>query len=145
MHGRPKIFIFLLRVSLGWVFFYSGISKILDKTWSAKGFLLSAKTFPAFYHWFALPANLPWVDFLNAWGQLLIGAALILGIFVTLASLSAALLMALYYFPGLDFPYVGSGVLIDEHIVFFIALLLLVRLRAGRIWGLGTFFGRTLY
>ncbi|MCL5435549.1 MAG: DoxX family protein [Patescibacteria group bacterium] len=144
-HGRPKILILLLRVSLGWMFFYSGLIKILDKTWSSKGFLVSAKTFPGFYSWFTSPQNLPWVDFLNKWGQLLIGAALILGVFVGIAALAGAVLMALYYFPGLQFPYVENGVLIDLHVIYLLALLMLSRLRAGRIWGLNSFFGRSLY
>lgn len=146
MHGKPKFLIFFLRVTLGWVFFYSGLIKILDKNWTSKGFLLSAKTFPGFYEWFASPQNLSWVDFVNKWGQMLIGAALILGVFVGLAAFFGAVLMALYYFPGLQFPYVANNlVLIDEHVIYALAFLLLARLRAGRVFGFNAFFGRTMY
>ncbi|MBI4054272.1 MAG: DoxX family membrane protein [Candidatus Doudnabacteria bacterium] len=146
MQGRPKFLILLLRVSMGWVFFYSGVIKVLDKKWSAKGFLESAQTFPDFYQWFASPANLYWVDFLNKWGQVAIGGALILGIFVGFAAIAGVALMALYYLPGLDFPFVGShALLVDEHIVYILALLLLVRLRAGKVFGISQLFGRSLY
>lgn len=145
LHGKPKIFIFLLRISLGWIFFYSGLTKILDKTWSAKGFLLSAKTFPGLYEWFASEQNILWVDFLNRWGQLLIGVALLLGIFVGVAGFAGAAMMALYYFPGLEFPYVEHGFLVDEHVIYFLAFFLLIRLRAGRIFGLNSIFGRSQY
>lgn len=145
MHGKPKIFIFLLRVSLGWIFFYSGLTKILDKSWSSKGFLASAKTFPELFQWFASPQNLVWVDFVNKWGQLLIGTALILGVFIGLAGFFGALLMLLYYFPGLHFPFVTNGFIVDEHIIYAIVFLLLVRLKAGRIFGLSSIFGRTTY
>jgi len=146
LHGKPKLLIFFLRITLGWVFFYSGLIKILDKDWSSKQFLLSAKSFSGFYEWFASAQNLPWVDFVNKWGQMLIGAALILGVFVGLAAFFGAALMVLYYFPGLQFPYVANNlVLIDEHVIYALALLLLARLRAGRIFGLNSFFGRALF
>lgn len=139
MHARPKLLIFLLRVSLGWIFFYSGLMKILDRSWSAKGFLRTAKTFPELFQWFAQPQNILWVDMANKWGQVLIGTALILGVAVPIAAVAGVLLMVLYYFPGLRFPYVGQqGFLIDQHVIYALALLLLMRLRAGNYWGLGS-------
>ena len=146
MHSKPKFLIFFLRISLGWMFFYSGLTKILDAKWTAKGFLANAKTFPGLYDWFASPQNMAWVDFVNKWGQLAIGLALLLGVFVGFAAACGAAMMALYYFPGLKFPFVGADmVLIDEHIIYILALLLLIRLRAGKVFGLGSIFGRSLY
>lgn len=146
MHGKPKILIFLLRIAMGWVFFYSGLIKVLDPKWTAKGFLAGAKTFTNFYHWLSLPQNIVWVDFMNKWGQLAIGAALMLGIFVSFASICGAAMMALYYFPVLSFPFAGEqGVLIDIHIIYILVLLLLMRLKAGRVFGLSSIFGRSLY
>ena len=126
-----------LRVSLGWLFLYSGTEKILDSHWTAGGFLAGAKTFTAFYAWFASPAILPLTNWLNSWGQFLIGAALLLGICVRFSSICGAVLMALYYFPGLTFPTIGKNyLLVDEHVIFALALLLLASARAGRYWGL---------
>src|SRR3989344_7701960 len=96
-----------LRLSLGWVFFYSGIIKIFDAEWTAAGYLAGAKTFPALFQWFALPANIGWVNFMNEWGLTLVGLALITGLFVRYASLGGILIMVLYYLPILQFPYVG--------------------------------------
>lgn len=146
MYGKPKILLFLLRVGMGWIFFYSGITKIFDSKWSSKSFLLQAKTFPELFRWFASPANIGWVDFLNKWGELAIGAALILGVFMGIAAFSGILLMVLYYLPGLSFPFVGTSFyIVDEHIIYILVLLLLARLKAGKIFGLSQIFGRAYY
>lgn len=68
MNGGQKFALFILRVSMGWVMFYAGITKILNPAWSAAGYLGSAKTFPAFYQWFLQPNILPTINFINEWG-----------------------------------------------------------------------------
>ena len=125
-----------LRIALGWLFFYAGITKVIAPAWSAKGYLLGAKTFTGFYAWLASDGVLPVIDFLNKWGLTLLGAALILGLFVRLASLLGAGMMVLYWLPGLSFPYVEHGYLVDEHIVYALVLLYFAVKRVGRWYGL---------
>lgn len=126
-----------LRLSLGALFFYAGITKVLDPSWSAAGYLLSAKTFPGLYAWFASPDILPFINVVNEWGLTLVGLCLILGIFVRISSIGGATLMALYYFPILDGVYPNAHALIvDEHVVYFFAFLVLAAFRAGRVFGL---------
>jgi len=43
-----KISLLLLRLSLGWLFFYAGITKILDPSWTSAGYIKGAKLFPQF-------------------------------------------------------------------------------------------------
>lgn len=137
MRTPHTLVMFLLRISLGWLFLYAGATKLADPIWSAKGYLMSAKTFSGFYHWLASPGMLPLVDFLNEWGLTLIGVSLMLGIAVRLSGTLGALLMLLYYFPVLTFPYIGEhAYLVDEHIIYAGALLMLASIRAGRAWGL---------
>ena len=132
-----SVSLFLLRVGLGWMFFYAGITKILDPQWSAAGYLSGAKTFGGFYQWLMSPSVLPVVNFMNEWGLTLLGAALILGVFVRLASYGGALLMLLYYLPILQFPYPNPhAYIVDEHIVYILALFVLAAFRAGRVGGL---------
>jgi thiosulfate dehydrogenase [quinone] large subunit len=126
----------VLRIALGWLFFYAGITKVLNPAWSAKGYLLGAKTFSGFYAWLASDAVLPIVDFVNEWGLTLLGVSLILGVFVRLSSLLGALLMILYWLPVLDFPKVQHGFLVDEHVVYALVLLYFAAVRAGRTYGL---------
>ena len=137
MSQFQKISLFLLRISIGWMFFYAGITKVINPEWSAQGYLKGAKTFVGFYQWLVTPGMLPVVNFVNEWGLTLLGVSLILGIGVRLSSILGAVLMLLYYFPILDFPYPNpNSFLVDQHIIFIFVLILFASLRAGRIWGL---------
>lgn len=137
MNKLIRISIFLLRLAMGWFFFYAGITKVLDSTWSAAGYLESAKTLSGLYHWFASAQNIGWVNFINEWGLTLIGISLIFGILVRWASLGGILLMTLYYLSILQFPYIAPhSLLVDEHIIYILVFLLFFASRAGQIWGL---------
>jgi len=125
-----------MRIALGWLFFYAGITKVLNPAWSAKGYLASSKTFSGFYSWLASDAVLPVVDFMNEWGLTLLGVSLIVGAFVRLSSLLGALMMVLYWFPVLDFPKVEHGYLVDDHVIYALVLLYFAAAKAGRHYGL---------
>lgn len=129
--------VFLSRISLGVMFFYAGITKVMNPNWSAAGYLNSAKTFSELFQWFASPGNLGWINLVNEWGLTLIGVALLVGFMVRLASVGGVFLMLLYYFPVLSFPYVGEhSFIVDEHIIYVTAFLVLFASNAGSIWGL---------
>lgn len=132
-----KIYIFLLRISLGILFFYAGITKVVNPNWSAAGYLKGAKTLPELYNFFLQPSVLPVVNFVNEWGLTLLGVSLLLGIFVRLSSKLGVLLMLLYYIPILEFPYIGThSFLVDEHIIYIFSLLVVGSAKAGRFLGL---------
>ena len=132
-----KISIFALRLTMGWLMLYAGLGKVLNPDWSAVGYLNSAKTFPELYQWFASAGNIGWINFVNEWGLTLVGVALIIGLLVRWASLGGILLMILYYFPVLQFPYVGGhSYIVDEHIIYITAFLVLFASNAGTFWGL---------
>lgn len=132
-----KFSLVTLRLVMGAMFFYAGFTKIINPAWSAATYLQSAKTFQAFYAWLIQPGILPITNFVNEWGLTLLGLSLILGIGVRLSSILGALMMLLYYFPILDFPYPNThSLIVDEHIIYATALLLLGSLKAGRIFGL---------
>ncbi|PJE73801.1 MAG: hypothetical protein COV02_00660 [Candidatus Terrybacteria bacterium CG10_big_fil_rev_8_21_14_0_10_41_10] len=129
--------IFLLRISMGWMFFYAGITKVLNPEWSAAGYLGAAKTFSGFYSFLLQPDILPIINMVNKWGLVLLGASLMLGLFVRFSSVLGILLMALYYVPILVFPHVGThSYIVDEHIIYAAALLFFASSRAGRIFGI---------
>lgn len=142
MRSFPLVTLVLLRVSLGWLFFYAGITKVLNSDWTAAGYLASAQTFPEFFAWLAQPDILPIINAVNKWGLTLLGISLILGLFVRASSVLGAVLMLLYYFPGLTFPFVEHGFLVDEHVVYIFALLLLAANNAGRVVGLDRWCAR---
>ncbi len=131
-----KISLLFVRLSLGFMFLYAGLSKVLDSAWTSQGYLEHAAGFSGFYAWLASPSLLPAVDFMNEWGLTLLGVSLILGIFVRISGVLGATLMLLYYL-ALGFPYPNEHALIvDEHIIYACTLLYLAAIQAGRVYGL---------
>jgi thiosulfate dehydrogenase [quinone] large subunit len=117
--------------------FYAGITKVLNPEWSAAGYLNGAQTFGDFYAVLTAPQVLPFVNFLNEWGLTLLGLSLIFGVFVRLSAPLGAILMMLYYFPVLTFPYVGEhSYIVDDHVISAAALLVLAAYNAGHIYGM---------
>ncbi|MFZ3008807.1 MAG: DoxX family membrane protein, partial [Minisyncoccia bacterium] len=113
-----KVTLFLLRISLGWYMFYAGLSHLIDSSWSAEGYLRGAKLLPELYTWFASPAVLPYINFINAWGLTLLGVSLIFGALIKYSAPLGALMMLLYYIPlGIIHPDAHS-MIVDDHIIF---------------------------
>lgn len=137
MQKLTSLTIFLLRVSLGWLFLYSGITKVMATAWSAETYLEGAKIWPQLFNFLLDPTVLPYVNLINKWGLVAIGISLIVGLFVRWSALAGMGLMILYYLPVLRFPYVGSNFfIIDEHIIYALVLLFLAVVSAGQVWGL---------
>ncbi len=133
----------VLRLLLGWFMLVDGLQILLTPHWSASGFLLGAKTFPAFYAWFALPGNSWWVNPLNSWGITLIGVALLLGVGIRAASWAGAALMILYYFPHYAFPAVPHGFVVEDHLIYAGAFVLIAVLPAAQSFGFARYLRRT--
>ena len=123
------LFITLLRVGIGWHFFYEGLSKLLTPEWTATGFLASTNSFlSGFYHWMAQsPAMMQVVDFLNIYGLILIGLGLFFGVFTRIASGAGILLLTLYYFA---YPPFGPSLMMQAEGSLFIVNALLIEILA---------------
>jgi len=136
MTSIQKFFLALSRITVGWMFFYAGITKVLNPQWSAEGYLKGAKAFTWFFQILLDPSILPIINFMNKWGLTLLGLSLILGLFVRFSSLLGVLLMALYYI-ALGFPYPNPhSYIVDEHIIYISVLLFFAAIKAGRVFGL---------
>jgi len=136
MTSIQKFFLFLLRITTGWMFFYAGITKVLDPQWSAEGYLKGAKSFVWLFQILLDPNILPIINFTNKWGLTLLGVSLILGLFVRFSSLLGVLLMALYYM-ALSFPHPNpNAYIVDQHIIYISILLFFASIRAGRVFGI---------
>ena len=137
MNNLQKIALVALRVAMGWMFFWAGITKVLDPSWTSAGYLGGAKAFNGLFEFLSSPNILPIVDFLNQWGLTLLGVSLILGVFVSISAPLGALLMVLYYLP-LGFPQPNThAYIVDEHVVYFVALIILMVFNAGNSWSIG--------
>ncbi|WP_340112196.1 DoxX family protein [Maribellus mangrovi] len=95
-----KLVITVLRVAIGWHFFYEGVSKLFIDNWSAASFLShSTGPFSEFYHWLAGSDLLMAItDPVNIAALILIGLALFIGLAVRLSSICGIVLLLLYYF-----------------------------------------------
>ena len=128
--------LFLLRISLGWLFLFAGYAKLTTAGgFSAKQFLLNLHgPFSQFY----LPmAGNPLVDNLVILGEILIGICLILGILVRFASFWGIIMMLLYYFA--EYPP-ENGLIVNDQLIYALILVYFMFSNAGCFWG----FDKTL-
>ncbi len=136
----------VLRMAIGWHFLYEGLVKAFSPHWTAAAFLAESKwLLSGFFHWIVShPMILQMVDVVNIVGLILIGAALLLGVFIRSACLSGMVMLALYYaanpalvgyFSGLRSE--GSYLLIDKNLIELLALMLLMFFPT---YGLGPFW-----
>ncbi|MEY7849184.1 DoxX family protein [Natrarchaeobius sp. A-rgal3] len=124
-----------LRLVMGWVMLSAGWGKVAGE-FSAHGYLANVDAASPASGLFALMAEsgamMAAVDVIVPWTQLLIGLALIAGVFVRLAALGAATQMVLFYFGSWDV----AGGLVNDQLVYAAVFLALGAFAAGRIVGL---------
>ena len=134
-------FTLLLRLTMGWIFLWSGIDKLVTD-FSASGFLVNGTQGPL-GDWFqSLGTNQAALDVINPlviWGQVLIGVTLVLGLFTRAGLFWAAAMMMMFYlaqFPPANNPFM------DEHLVYILLFGLMGALGAGRILGVDAWIER---
>ena len=149
----------LLRTLIGWHFLYEGLVKLLWPAWtragvpmgrfSSAGYLRSSTgPFADVFRALADVSWLPWLDQLMAWGLLLVGLSLMLGLFTQLACAGALALLALFYLswlptrgvyePGTE----GNYLLVNKNLVEAAAVFVVLVFRTGRIAGLDLVLAR---
>ncbi len=146
-----RVVLAAIRLSLGWIFLWAFVDKLFglgfatpsERSWlnggsPTKGFLANAATGP-FEGMYKSIAGAAWADWLFMLGLLGIGAALMLGIAMRIATASGALLLVLMWtavLPPENNPFM------DDHIVYALVLGALLLLGAGRAYGLGALWER---
>lgn len=145
LYDTRAFFLVALRVAIGWHFLYEGLVKLFTPSWTSSGYLLDSKGIlaPLFRGVASDPGWLRFVDSLNEWGLILIGAGLILGLFTRVAIVSGMALLTLYYLshPPLviynySLPSEGSYFIVDKIMIEFIALGVLYFFRTELIVGI---------
>ena len=134
-----------LRMLIGWHFLYEGLTKVLDARWTAAGYLAESQgPFSGVFHWLLFdPSRLAVVDFVNRWGLVLVGVALIAGLLTRYATIAGILLLALYYLSTPPFPaYVyskpaeGSYLIVNKVLIELVALWVLFLFPTSQVVGL---------
>jgi thiosulfate dehydrogenase (quinone) large subunit len=141
----PMIAITVLRVLVGWHFFYEGLTKLTAPSWSAAGFLKQAKgPFASSFHAMAAnPGLLANTDTITMWLLTIAGACLILGLFTRLASLAGIAFLLMIYFaapPWIGYFYAipseGSYLVVNKNLIEIAALFVILLTGTGRFAGL---------
>jgi thiosulfate dehydrogenase (quinone) large subunit len=152
-HSRPVDYVWgLLRISMGWLFFWSFLDKMFGlgfatqsgAGWLAggspsEGFLTFATKGP-FVEFFQGLAGNPVVDWIYMLGMLGMGVALLLGIGVRLAAVAGVVFMASVYAASAIQP--ANNPFLDSHVIYALVLIGLALAGAGRYMGLGGFWAR---
>ena len=123
---------------MAWTFLYAASHQVFDPSFSAVGFLSKTKTFHDFFAQFATPAALPYTNFLVEWGHLLIGLSLLFGFMTRVSAAFGTLLMIVYYFAHMDFPFIDdkTNFIMEFHLVYAGVLVWLITAKAGHTLGL---------
>jgi thiosulfate dehydrogenase [quinone] large subunit len=80
----------------------------------------------------------PITTFLVEYGHLVIGLSLLTGLMVRLSASFGVLLMILYWFARMDWPFIENtnNFIVDFHLVYAGVLVYLIGKRAGHVFGL---------
>jgi thiosulfate dehydrogenase [quinone] large subunit len=148
-----QTWLIILRIFIGWHFLYEGMIKVLNPHWTAKTYLLDSHGFfsSIFINMAGNGTVMKYVDLLNEWALVLIGAGLVLGIFTRLSCIGGIALLLLYTFshpPLIDVTYMmpneGSYFLIDKNIVELAGLGVLFVFPTARIIGIDRYLIKVL-
>ncbi len=135
----------ILRFLIGWHLLYEGFSKLLIPNWSSLSFLQESKwILSGFSEWIINNSSvLRTVDFLNTWGLIALGLALIIGLFTKAASICGAALLFIYYLNnppliGLEYtlPSEGNYLIVSKTLIEAFALVVLAVFPSGKFFGL---------
>jgi thiosulfate dehydrogenase [quinone] large subunit len=135
----------VLRLLIGWHFFYEGLAKLINPYWTAAGFLSESQWwFKGFFVSLAAnPGSLAIIDFLNTWGLILIGLGLLLGGLTRVATIAGIVLLFLYYIATPPFvgyvysmPAEGSYLIVNKVLIELGALVVLLAFPTGALFGL---------
>ncbi|MEV6349707.1 hypothetical protein [Actinoplanes sp. NPDC051851] len=142
----------VLRFATGFVFLWAfldktfgfGYSTTSERAWinggsPTKGFLSSLEAGPLKGFFNAIAGN-PVADWAFMLGMLGIGLALILGIGLRVAAVSATAMMALMWAAEWPLTSGSSNPIVDYHVVYAISAILIALTYAGHTWGLGRFW-----
>ncbi len=126
------------RLTMAWTFLYAASHQVFDPKFTVVGFLNATKTFHGFFTIFTTPAMAPVTTFLVEYGHLLIGLSLLSGLMVRISSAFGIVLMIIYWFAHMDWPFIENtnNFIVDYHLVYAGVLVYLILARAGHVLGL---------
>ncbi len=139
----------VVRITAGAMFLTAGLEKAFSGTFTAAGFLKGATAGvpylgtaaekvvynPTHDLWVSLAGNatlMPFVNFLVVFGEIAIGAALVLGLATRFAAVAGGLMMGLFYLAIWDM----SHGIVNEQLLLGVTTVFLGVIGAGRYYGI---------
>ncbi len=118
--NAERTLVVVFRLLMAWTFIYAASHQAFEANFSVVGFLSSTKTFHGFFTIFTAPSIAPVVSFLVAWGHLLIGLSLLVGLMVRLSAVFGIALLMMYWMAHMDWPFIENknNFIVDYHVVY---------------------------
>jgi|SRR3989344_2763558 len=152
-NNKTKYIWGLLRIGMGWIFFWAFIDKLFglgfattpEKAWIEGGSptfgFLSFATKGPFTEFYKNLAGNPVVDWLFMLGLFFVGVTLLLGIFVKLGSYTGVLMLILMYTAGFILPV--NNPFLDDHIIYTVLMIGFTISQSGYYLGFGKLWSKT--
>jgi len=155
---KHQLAVAVVRVAVGIIFLTAGVEKIFGaENWSAAGFLENGTAGslgwpwdqwfgtgnPTQDFWVGLAANesaMTAVNWLVPYGQVAIGASLILGLLTRFGAAMGTLMMLIFFVAAWDFQF---GI-VNQHLTYALVTFLIGYLGAGNYYGLDGMIGRNM-
>lgn len=136
--STEKALIVYFRLTMAWTFLYAASHQVFVPAFSVVGFLNHTKTFHDVFAVFTTPTMAPVTTVLVEYGHLLIGLSLLLGLMTRISAFFGMLLMIVYWFAHMDWPFIenANNFIVDYHLVYAGVLVLLMVKQAGHVFGL---------
>jgi len=154
LSGFQQFWLIVLRTAIGWHFAYEGLYKLMLPGWartgervaafSATGYVKGATgPLASMFHSMAAHAGMMHaIDLIVPAGLLLVGLSLMLGLFTQAGCAGAMMFLALFYLsqpPFTGMPMAGAegeNLFVNKNLIEFLAVLVVLTFRTGRIAGL---------
>jgi thiosulfate dehydrogenase [quinone] large subunit len=133
-----RTLVLYFRFLMAWTFLYAASHQVFVPSFSVVGFLSHTKTWHDVFVVFTTPTMAPITTFLVEYGHLLIGLSLLTGLMVRVSASFGILLMIVYWFAHMDWPFIENtnNLIVDYHLVYAGVLGYLIVKRAGHVFGL---------
>jgi thiosulfate dehydrogenase (quinone) large subunit len=133
-----KALVLYFRFVMAWTFLYAASHQVFVPSFTVVGFLNHTKTWHDIFAIFTTPTMAPITTVLVEYGHLLIGLSLLTGLMVRISASFGVLLMIVYWFAHMDWPFIENtnNFIVDYHLVYAGVLVYLIVKRAGHVFGL---------
>ncbi|MFY0689587.1 MAG: DoxX family membrane protein [Cyclobacteriaceae bacterium] len=138
------------RLLIGWHFLYEGVVKLHNPGWTSKGYLLSSQGwFRPLFEWMAGDGLISMIDFMNIFCLMVVGLALVLGLFERIGSIIGIGLLLMYYlshppFPGLsEAGTEGSYWIVNKNLIEAAGLWVIYQFPTGDYFGIKRLMDRS--